>query len=170
MYICIYIRLLDRSKICRFHIDRFLIDVVWRGGTDPYNYEWNWFWLSWLQRYLCVGTTVRKTTMPGGHTCCPLQHNHGLNLRLRSRTALKVATNKRKGRWVCVVGRMGWLCVTAWDSLLPESAGTRQLVSCAINTPERIQKNWPAHHAGRIEISDSSSWLKRFSTEPCLHW
>jgi len=90
------IRLLDRSKICKFHIGWFLIDAVWRGGTDPYNYEWNWFRLSLLQRYFCVGTTVRKTPMPGEHTCCLLQHNHGLNLRLRSSTDLSAATNKRR--------------------------------------------------------------------------
>jgi hypothetical protein len=55
------------------------------------------------------------------------------------------------------------LYVAAWDSLLPESTGTRQLVSLTINTPERIKKkkkNWPTHHAGRIEISESSTWFE----------
>ena len=61
------------------------------------------------------------------------------------------------------------VCYCMGQSAARVSGGTSQLVSCAINTPESVQKNWPAHHAGRIEISESSSWLKRFSTEPCLH-
>jgi len=38
--------------------------------------------------FLC-GTTVRKTTMPGGHTCCPLQHNHGLKHSVKKQKCLK---------------------------------------------------------------------------------
>jgi len=153
-----YIRHFDRSKICRFHTDWFLIDVVWRGGTDPYNYEWNWFRLSWLQRYFCAEQqSVRQRCLEGTRVAL-FSIIMDLNIRLRSKSALNAATNKKKGKvsLCCGMDRL-IVCYCMGQSSARVSAGTRQLVSSAINTPpESIKKNWPAHHAGRIEISESS--------------
>jgi hypothetical protein len=99
--------------------------------------------------FYCLGTKVRKTTMPGGHTCCTVQHNHGLNIGLRSKTALNAAIrNKGKVSLCCGMDRL-IVCYCMGQSSAWVSAGTRQLAGCAINTSKRIHKKlagpscWP---------------------------